>query len=202
MVDGKLIGAAIGAVTLIFAMATNSTTDNFRLDINGAKIEVGIWMLAQTSDPKDDPAKPRYCDQTESNSKCRTGNKDDDCCIALRDKCNTLKTFAVFSAFAAAGSIAGFVMPPIGMGAAAFNALCNLILFSVTASLVNGKYYKTEFSELNKDADCGFNKFRASASSDSTTTAGAGLALCVISFILCIVQIVMYKSASASVSPA
>lgn len=81
-------------------------------------------------------------------------------------------------------------------------ALCNLILFSVTASLVNGKYYKTEFSELNKDADCGFNKFRASASSDSTTTAGAGLALCVISFILCIVQIVMYKSASASVSPA
>lgn len=95
-VDGKLIGAAIGAVTLIFAMATNSTTDNFRLDINGAKIEVGIWMLAQTSDPKDDPAKPRYCDQTESNSKCRTGNKDDDCCIALRDKCNTLKTFAVF----------------------------------------------------------------------------------------------------------
>lgn len=95
----KLIGAAIGVITLIFALATNSTTDNFRLDIGGTKLEVGVWLMIQTSDPgKDDNARPWYCDQAEKNSACQTGNKDDKCCVALQDKCNTLKAFAVFCA--------------------------------------------------------------------------------------------------------
>jgi hypothetical protein len=75
-------------------------------------------------------------------------------------------------------------------------------LFSVTASLVNGKYYEAEYSQLNKGADCGFNGFRGSSSVESNTTAGTGLSLAVVSFVLCLIQVVMYTAEHHAVGPA
>jgi hypothetical protein len=65
----KIIGAAIGAVLLIFAITINSTTSNILTESKSgdtvtSKTETGIW-LTKRNKPGDvdtwDDSKPTYC---------------------------------------------------------------------------------------------------------------------------------------------
>jgi hypothetical protein len=98
----KIIGAALGAVLLIFAITINSTTSNILTEAKSGgtvtlKFETGIW-LSKRSKPGDvdtwDDSKPTYCSQDEDDGSC-PAPKDSDCCKALASKCKTLKAFAV-----------------------------------------------------------------------------------------------------------
>lgn len=93
----QLTATALGTLCLVFALAATTTTDNVRISMfdEDVKIELGIWLVQTTTEPTSGPD-PWYCDQAESDDNCRTGNKDDACCQALQDKCNTLKTFSIF----------------------------------------------------------------------------------------------------------
>jgi hypothetical protein len=98
----KIIGAALGAVLLIFAITINSTTSNIIFEVKSGgtvtnKQETGIW-LSKENKPGDvdswQDSKPTYCDSDEDTGNCAAG-KDSDCCKALASKCKTLKAFAV-----------------------------------------------------------------------------------------------------------
>lgn len=104
----KIIGAALGAVLLIFAITINSTTSNINTEVKSGgsvtqKYESGIWLNKENK-PGDvdkwDDSKLTYCDSDEDTGNCAAG-KDSDCCKALASKCKTLKAFAVIGENAA-----------------------------------------------------------------------------------------------------
>jgi hypothetical protein len=71
-------------------------------------------------------------------------------------------------------------------------ALCCLIIFSITASFLNGDY--SDGGNVNTNSDCGFKDFNP----DVDITGGAALGLAVVGFVLSIVQAVVFFLASRS----
>jgi hypothetical protein len=71
-------------------------------------------------------------------------------------------------------------------------ALCCLIIFSITASVINGDY--NDGGATNKNSDCGFKDI----GTGYDVTAGAALGLAVVGFVLSIVQAVVFFLASRS----
>eukprot|EP00037_Helgoeca_nana_P024489 m.260780 g.260780 ORF g.260780 m.260780 type:complete len:443 (-) comp26651_c0_seq6:348-1676(-) len=199
-----LLGAVLGAILLIFAIADNATTSNLIIEFKStgsptSVFETGIWLNRQVSgDGKSNDPSPTYCDYTQKAGKCWTSNKNDACCVALEHKCYTLQVFAVFAVISAVMVLVGFVNPVVGMVGAAFHALCCLIMFSVTSSYINGEFYSKKNNEINTDANCGFNAFQQGVGDENTTTGGATLAMTIISFFIALICVVCFAKASKS----
>lgn len=90
----------------------------------------------------------------------------------------------VSGAIGAAMSLVGFVVPKAGAGVALFTALCNLVVFSVTASIINGDLMHD--GGPNTYPDCGYS------TEGRDVKGGAAFGLGIVSFVLALVQAVVF----------